>query len=347
MTGVPNGHKIFSESVASLRAALERLIGPGTEPKEEAASTICFPDLEIYHPEPGHWTCLCPAAMSLPQPRETAGLCPRVLQPLRVVPTARLVSRRSPACVGNNQAQESTFCIVAWRLLDRLADRKEVLMIELPDFKQAFLWENNFYLSCEIMRISKILAHYELFKMAQEVPGAIVECGVFKGASLARFAAFRDLFGNPFSKKIIGFDTFDRFPDTGFVPDKDKRKRFVAAAGDQSISVDQMMEVLKNKRCDRFVDLVAGDIRETVPEYVSDHPELKISLLNLDTDIYEPAAVVLDHLYPRIERGGVLILDDYGTFAGETKAVDEYFKGKQVEIRKFPFCMTPCYIVKK
>ena len=45
--------------------------------------------------------------------------------------------------------------------------------------------------------------------MTMDVPGAIVECGVFKGTSLARFAMFRELFGNTFSKKIIGFDIFN------------------------------------------------------------------------------------------------------------------------------------------
>lgn len=220
-------------------------------------------------------------------------------------------------------------------------------MIELPDFTRDFLWENYFYLSCDITRISKILAHYELFRMVQDVPGAIVECGVFKGASLARFAMFRELFGNPFSKKIIAFDTFGQFPDTSFEPDQEKREKFVAAAGDQSISVDQMMAVLQHKCCERSVELAQGDICTTVPQYVRDHPELKISLLNLDTDIYEPAVVILETLWPRIVNGGILLLDDYGTFPGETKAVDEYFQDRHVEIRKFPFCMTPCYIVKE
>jgi len=51
-------------------------------------------------------------------------------------------------------------------------------MIDLPDFNNAFEYENNFYLSCDINRISKILAHYEIYKMIKDVPGAIVECGV-------------------------------------------------------------------------------------------------------------------------------------------------------------------------
>ena len=62
--------------------------------------------------------------------------------------------------------------------------------------------------------------------------------------------------------------------------------------------------------------------------------------------MYEPAKVILENLYPRVVRGGIIILDDYGTFPGETKAVDDYFKEKDVRILKFPFCMTPCYIVK-
>ena len=219
-------------------------------------------------------------------------------------------------------------------------------MIELPDFDKVFEYENGFYLSCDITRISKILAHYEVFKMVLNMPGAIVECGVFKGASLARFAMFRNLFGNPFSKKIIAFDTFGMFPETSFDPDKAIRERFIKEAGGQSISVDQMMQVLRHKQCDRFMELVSGDICETVPKYVQDNPQLKISLLNLDTDIYEPAVTILEHLYPRLEKGAVLILDDYGTFPGETKAIDDYFKEKNVTIQKFPFCMTPCYIVK-
>lgn len=108
-----------------------------------------------------------------------------------------------------------------------------------------------------------------------------------------------------------------------------------------------MMKVLENKRCDRNVELIAGDICKTVPKYIKENPQLKISLLNLDTDIYEPAVTMLENLYSRIEKGGVLILDDYGTSPGETKAVDEYFKDKNIRIYKFPFCMTPCYIIKE
>ncbi|MBS1517234.1 MAG: class I SAM-dependent methyltransferase [Bacteroidetes bacterium] len=220
-------------------------------------------------------------------------------------------------------------------------------MITLPDFTKAYEYENEFYLSCDRSRIGKLLAHYELYKMTCNTEGDIVECGVFKGASFARFAMFRNLFEQNSGKKIIGFDSFGKFPETNFEADKKLRDHIINEAGENSISTDQLMDVLKNKSCDNGIELVAGDITQTLPEYVRKNPGLRISLLNLDTDIYEPSVTILEELYPKIVPGGILVLDDYNVFPGETKAVDDYFKGKNPEIKKFPFSATPCYIIKE
>ena len=219
-------------------------------------------------------------------------------------------------------------------------------MIQLPDFSKSFEYENNFYLTSDASRMAKVIAQYELFKMTIDLPGAIVECGVFKGASLARFAAFRELFMTPFSKKIIGFDVFGQFPATAFDGDKKHRDRFINTSGSEGISKDQLVQALEHKGLNENIELVEGDVTKTVPAYVREHPELRISFLNMDTDLYEPAVTILEHLYPRIVPGGVILLDDYTVFAGETQAVENYFRGKNVEIRKFPFCQTPCYLVK-
>ena len=68
------------------------------------------------------------------------------------------------------------------------------------------------------MVISKLLIQYELFSITEKIPGEIIECGVFKGISLIRFSIFRDLFQKN-SKKIIGFDTFGKFPSAQFSKD--------------------------------------------------------------------------------------------------------------------------------
>ena len=72
------------------------------------------------------------------------------------------------------------------------------------------------------------------------------------------------------------------------------------------------------------IELVAGRAEETIPEYVEQHPELTISLLHLDFDLYQPTAVALDCLFDRVARGGIIIADQYGqTACGETEAINE------------------------
>lgn len=220
-------------------------------------------------------------------------------------------------------------------------------MIELPDVSRKFDYENNFYLSCNTQRISKCIAHYELFKKIINVPGEIVECGVFKGASFTRWAHFRNMLLNNSARKIIGFDIFGEFPDTNFEGDKAQLEKFINSAGNQSISVEQLTQVLENNNLNSNVELIKGDILLTVPEYIKAHPELKIALLNLDTDIYEPAVTILENLFPHIATGGVLLIDDYGVFPGETKAVDDYFKDHDFKICRLPYAKTPAYLIKQ
>lgn len=214
------------------------------------------------------------------------------------------------------------------------------------DSEKAFDYENGFYLTSDPTRISKLITHYELYKMTVGLPGHILECGVFKGASLIQFSSFRDLLENPFSKRLIGFDMFGPFPETEFEADKPIRERFINEAGLNSLSVEDMEKVFEHKGVKNF-ELVAGDINQTLPEYVENNPQLKISLLHIDTDIYEPAKTALEQLYDRVVRGGVIIFDDYGTFPGETKAVDEFFADKDIMIKKLPQShWIPAYIIK-
>jgi hypothetical protein len=215
------------------------------------------------------------------------------------------------------------------------------------DTEKRFDYENGFYLTSDITRLAKIISHYELYKMIKDLPGHIVECGVFKGASFIRWATFRDILENTYSRRIIGFDIFGEFPETAFEPDKPIRQKFIDEAGNLSISEEEFKDVLVYKNF-RNYELIKGDINQTIPKYVRENPQLKISLLHIDTDIYEPAKTALEHLYDKIVKGGIVVFDDYGTFPGETKAVDDFFAGTSFKIRKFTFSHhIPSYIIKE
>ena len=124
------------------------------------------------------------------------------------------------------------------------------------------------------------------------------------------------------------------------------RMKFLKDAGEKSISREQLKMVLENKECHFNIDLVKGDIVETVPDFVKKNPNLKISLLNLDVDIFEPTVTILEHLFERISEGGLLLLDDFNSFPGETKAVNEYFSENKFTIQNPIFPNTPYFIQK-
>lgn len=208
-------------------------------------------------------------------------------------------------------------------------------------------YENGFYLTSPVSRLSKALAQYELYKMVVSVPGHIVECGVYKGASFVRFATFREILESPYSRKLIGFDAFGEFPESGEgVFDQAFVRKFSAEGGD-GIARDALLDVLSHKGIHN-VELIEGDICETVPKYLRDHPELKIALLHVDVDVYHPAKVVLEHLFDSVVAGGLVVFDDYGTVEGETRAVDEFFRAAQTKwiIQKLPISHIPAYIRK-
>jgi len=222
------------------------------------------------------------------------------------------------------------------------------MTIKFPNFNNMYDYETNFHLTMNSERLAKLVCHYEIFKKTATISGDFVECGVFKGTSLARFALMRELFGSQNSSKIIAFDVFsDSFPNTGYKEDKKIRKDWIKKAGGSSISISQMKKVFKNQKVENY-ELVAGDITKTLPKYIKKNPHLKISLLNIDIDFVESTYSSLEHLYPRVSKGGIILLDNYGFAHGDTKGVDMYFEKikKKPVIHKFPFTSRPCYLIK-
>lgn len=214
------------------------------------------------------------------------------------------------------------------------------------DTNKMFEYENGYYTVGTEARYAKFIAHYELYKRIVNLPGAVVECGLFQGNSFYRFAHFRDILESKTSRKLIGFDIFGSFPKTKFEKDKKYLDKFISDAGENSISLNEIEKVMQYKKIENY-EFIKGDINKTVPQYCKDNTHLKIALLHIDTDVYEPAVTILENMYNRVVKGGIIMFDDYGTFPGETKAVDDFFAKKNVIIEKLPIAHIPSFIVKK
>lgn len=205
--------------------------------------------------------------------------------------------------------------------------------------------------------VSGFLARYELYKTIMNVPGSIVECGVFHGQGLMSFAQFSAIVEPVhYKRKIIGFDTFEGFTDVSGKDTKGSDLSYVnqhKAGGLRADSFGELHEAIRLYDMNRFlghipkVELVKGDIRETLPKYLENNPHLVVALLYLDMDLYEPTATALEALVDRVPRGGVLAFDELNDKAwpGETLAVLEKLGLKNLRLQRFPFDSNACYAI--
>ena len=211
---------------------------------------------------------------------------------------------------------------------------------------RAWDYENGFYWFSHPSRINKMLAHFDLYKSIIGIPGHIFELGVFKGTSLIRLATFRAILESEYSRKIVGFDAFGKFPvdKLSLSEDIDLIKHFESIGGD-GLSVDELGEIMQ-KKCFQNINLIKGNVFETVPKYLKENPETRIAFLHLDMDVKEPTAFALEELYSRVVPGGVIVFDDYNAVKGETDAVDEFLAQKKLRIEKLSYYNIPSFIRK-
>ena len=207
-------------------------------------------------------------------------------------------------------------------------------------------YENGFYWFSPKSRLNKMLSHYELYKTIASIPGHIFELGVYKGASLVRFATFRDALENDYSRKIVGFDAFGEFPTNNLKVQDDLSfiEKFEGEGG-YGLSEEEVADVLSSKGFENF-NLVKGNVFDTLPKYLLDNPETRIALLHLDMDVKEPTDFALEQLYERIVPGGIIVFDDYNSVAGETISVDEFVAKHKLKLEKLPFYNVPTYVRK-
>lgn len=221
--------------------------------------------------------------------------------------------------------------------------------MDIKKFNKKDFWdyENAFHWFSPPNRISKQIAQWELFKQSCNVDGDILEIGVFKATSLIRWATFREMCDISF-KRIYGFDAFGSFPINNSASTEDKQfvQKFSSDGGD-GLSKDQIDKIMQNKNFKNY-NLVKGDIALTLPNFLNDNPNLKISFLHLDVDIYDPTILALNLLWDRISKGGLLVIDDYKSVKGATDAVDEFLEKKIIKekINQSKFNISPFYFVK-
>lgn len=160
--------------------------------------------------------------------------------------------------------------------------------------------------------------------VADNVPGAVVECGTARGGSAALMGLTLKRLGAP--RTLWVFDTFAGIPPpTADDPDESIARLYTGQFRGDEAEVRALFERLGIMGQAR---LVRGLFQDTVPG-ADVGP---IAVLHLDGDWYESVKVCLDHLYDRVSPGGVIQIDDYGHWEGARKAVDEFLRTRSISV---------------
>lgn len=205
---------------------------------------------------------------------------------------------------------------------------------------------DEFLAKTSVDRLQKIAARYELLKMIREIPGDIVECGVFRGSGIYTLAKLAQILIPHTGRKIIGFDFFETDRKIDFQKKEDKE---ILDLHDKNLS--DRKTILANLTASGIcnVELVAGNVVETTRNYAKKNLGFRIALLYLDVDNYEGTLGILENLFPLVTPGGIVAFDEYALRGhGESDAVDTYFEGKKLKLRSLPFANTPtAYFIKE
>lgn len=201
------------------------------------------------------------------------------------------------------------------------------------DAYNAFLWEG------QNDRYTKILSRYELFRQVIELPGDIVECGVYKGHGLLFWARLIQIFNPMSQRRVIGFDTFEGVPDTvKGESDRLHGRAFTNYSEVPGLVQDQAETLGLGGR----IEVVKGDATVSIAEFAAARPGFRVALLNIDFDVYEPCKAALEALIDRMVPGGIIMFDEYAVHQwGESNAADEVLRPRGLTLKAVPWSMSP------
>ena len=177
--------------------------------------------------------------------------------------------------------------------------------------------------------VKRLINLYRLTQQTNKLnlPGDIVECGVWNGGSAAMMGvADRDDETSGRVRKLWLFDSFRGLPAPSNKDGKQARETYFQ--GWCQGEPEKVKRIFRRFRLSlQYVSTVAGWFDETL--HTADLQT--IALLHIDADWYASVKIVLDTLYDKVVEGGFVVLDDYWRWPGCREAVTDYLKEHQIQ----------------
>ena len=226
--------------------------------------------------------------------------------------------------------------------------------LELTQNPQSFFDSfNSFIINKDRRVFNKLVARAMLCNEVKDIPGDIVECGLFKGTGFYTFLKLKNIFNPNSSKKVIGFDFFNT---EGLISsinnDADKAAMDVLFKErnfkhGQSFKETFSKQLISDEFEESDFELIEGDISITSKQFSQNNPGFKISLMYMDLDLEVPTYNTLVNLWDNVTKGGIVVFDEYGYHKwSESKGVDQFVKERNIEIKNLNFMCPTAYIKK-
>ena len=178
--------------------------------------------------------------------------------------------------------------------------------------------------------------------LLKNVKGDIVECGVETGHSLVLFQKIIELF-NLENINIYGYDTFEGMPKPSdndknkygelLINQYESRKINKNTSGWNNVSLETVQSnFYRNTKVNKNLKLVKGKVEKTL--LIEDNLPKRISILKVDTCLYESTKIVLEILSSRVQKNGIIIIDNYFNYSGIKKATNEYCIKKGYSVKR-------------
>ena len=208
----------------------------------------------------------------------------------------------------------------------------------------------NFVTFARRREIARFLAYYHLFNLALDVPGSFVELGVYLGNGLFTWAKLLETFAPATRGRLVyGFDRFDGYHSS--IPEENEHIKFIHEIHGHNFSAseDLVSSLINNNETDNLIagvkriHMYSGDVTESVDRFKSENPGVRVALLMLDLNLYEPTKTSLEKLFPLVPKGGVVCFRGYGVkpWEGESLAVDEFLTNHGQCLKTLAFSPDP------
>jgi len=175
---------------------------------------------------------------------------------------------------------------------------------------------------------NKMIKKIELYLQVKDLPGDILEFGVFKGAGVALFLNLKMMYEPNSLMKVIGFDFFNsnKLTDTLDGLNKSMMSAVLTRANSDELSLESVNKRLSNFNKDTYM-LIEGEAVTNSKQFVSNNPGARIKLLYMDLDLGEPTYEILKTLWSKVVKNGIVVFDEYGYHKwDESNGVDKFLK---------------------